>query len=673
MSTDAATASRAAAADEASAPASNAARLALVAILGLAALLRLWHLDQNGYGRQYYAAAVRSMLGSWHAFLFNSFDPAGFVSLDKPPVSMWVQVASAKLLGFSAFSVMLPQVLEGLVSVALIHHLVARRFGRPAGLLAALFLALTPIVVAIDRSNNTESCLIMVLLLAAWALIRAAETASPRLLVLAMALVGIGFNVKMAAALVVVPTFALVYLGCAAGLPMKRRIAHLTLASMVMAVVSLSWVTLFDLTPPGQRPYAGSTHRNSMLELALLHNGVDRFIPRWARGPALDGRDAAAPTPATAASEPGRAPRTPRSGPRPALWDQTPVGPLRLATPHLAGQMAWWLPLAVAGVILGGAPWRRLRRLTANQANVVLWAGWAFTYGVAFSFAAGVFHTYYVAVLAPALAALAGIGAMMLWQRWRTGLSAWAAPAMLLITAAWHSYIDRGGTDWQLEGWRGVLLVSVIGILVIAGAAMNWLSRRQDAGPSIGLGVLALLAMLTMPTAWAMSTVLIRPNVVAPSAQIARLAGGIAEVNELEPVPAAAPRGQRLLEFLRGNRRTERFLLAVPNAQQASPLIVRTGESVMAMGGYLGRDPILTPGDLERLVKAGELRYAILGGPSLVPPVTEGERALARWIGEHGRPVDPALWRDPPDPNRPYPATLARRPARLYDLRPEQQ
>jgi 4-amino-4-deoxy-L-arabinose transferase-like glycosyltransferase len=644
--------------------ASPAERMGLVAILGLAALLRLWHLEQNGYGRQYYAAAVRSMLTGWHAFLFNSFDPAGFVSLDKPPVSMWLQVASAKLLGFSAFSVMVPQVLEGLVSVALIHHLVARRFGRPAGLLAALLLALTPISVAVDRSNNTESCLIMVLLFAAWALIRAAETGSARLLVLAMALVGVGFNVKMAAALVVVPTFALVYLFGAVGPSIRRRLADLALASLVMVMVSLSWVTAFDLTPPDQRPYAGSTHHNSMLELALLHNGLDRFVPRWSREPALDGRDAAA----TAVAMPDRPSRTAQTGARPALWDRTPVGPLRLATPHLAGQMAWWLPLALAGVLLGAAPRGRLRRPSAERADILLWAGWAFTYAVAFSFAGGVFHTYYVAVIAPPLAALAAIGAARLWLQQRTGTLRSALPVVLLLTAVWHGYIDQGDAAWQLDGWRGLLLVAVAAILAIAAGAMRWLPR--DGRNAMGLGVLALTATLVMPLPWALSTVLVRPNVIAPAADIALLAAGTADFSEPEAPPSTTPRARRLLEFLRANRGSERYLLAVPNAQQASPLIVRTGESVMAMGGYLGRDPILTPAGLERLVNAGELRYAILGGPALIPPVSPGERALANWIREHGRPVDPAQWRDPADPSRPYP-TLGRRPARLYDLRPD--
>jgi 4-amino-4-deoxy-L-arabinose transferase-like glycosyltransferase len=154
------------------------------AVLVLAGALRLWRLDQNGYDNEYYSAAVRSMLNDWHNFFYNSSDPAGFVSVDKPPVALWVQVASAKLFGFHELSVLLPQVLEGLGAVWLLHHLVRRRFGTGAGLLAGLFLAVTPVSVAVDRSSNTDTCLVLALLLAAWALTRAAEDGRRRFLLL---------------------------------------------------------------------------------------------------------------------------------------------------------------------------------------------------------------------------------------------------------------------------------------------------------------------------------------------------------------------------------------------------------------------------------------------------------------------------------------------------------
>lgn len=185
------------------------------AILLLGAALRLWRLDANGFGTEYYAAGVRSMLESWHLFFFNAFDPAGFVTIDKPPTAFWIQAASAWLFGYSGLSLLLPQVVEGLLSIAILRHLVRRHFGEAAGLLAALFLALTPIAVAIDRSNNTDSALLLFLLLAAWAMLNAIERPSAWRVASAMALVGVAFNVKMLVALGVVPILGLAYLAAA--------------------------------------------------------------------------------------------------------------------------------------------------------------------------------------------------------------------------------------------------------------------------------------------------------------------------------------------------------------------------------------------------------------------------------------------------------------------------
>jgi 4-amino-4-deoxy-L-arabinose transferase-like glycosyltransferase len=195
--------------------------LGLTGILSLALALRCWNLGAGGFITPYYMAGVRSMSVSWHNFFFNAFDPTGFVSLDKPPLAFWIQTGSVALLGFSPFGVLLPQVLEGAASILLLSHLVGRVFGPAAGLLAALFLALMPIAVAVDRSNNTDTCLVLILLVAAWAVSRAVETGRARFLLLSASLVGIGFNTKMLVAFGVVPVFIALYIA-GAQIPMRR-------------------------------------------------------------------------------------------------------------------------------------------------------------------------------------------------------------------------------------------------------------------------------------------------------------------------------------------------------------------------------------------------------------------------------------------------------------------
>ncbi|HXJ81435.1 MAG TPA: glycosyltransferase family 39 protein [Candidatus Methylomirabilis sp.] len=630
--------------------------------------LRLWRLEQNGYGTQYYSAGVRSMMDSWHNFLFNSFDPAGFVSLDKPPVAIWVQVASAKLFGFSTLSVLLPQVVEGLASIALLYHLVARRFGAATGLLAALFLALTPISIVIDRSSNTDSCLVLVLLLAAWALTIATERGSAALLVLAMALVGVGFNVKMLAAFVVLPTFALLYF-VGAPLPWHRRLAHLTVGAFVLAVVSLSWVVLYDVTPAERRPFAGSSQSNSMLELAVGHNGMERFVRR--RGMLARGQGNA---PAAAPGQPG-APATPFGG-RLRVVDNVPVGPLRLADRHLAGQFAWLLPLAMAGVAAVAVRGTGRRPpLDLEQQAMVLWSGWALTYAIVYSYAGGIFHAYYLVTMAPPLSALAGMGVTALWS-WhrRGGRRALLLPVALLITAAWQLFIwsdDLVRVRMNTGDWR--LWLCLVMVLGACAASINLIagigSRRPIVRPSVALGM-GLGALLVTPIAWALGPSVARANVTMPFAALPG-APGREDPNgqTFWRGGAAIGRDPQLLAFLRANRRGERYLLATLNARLAAPAIIETGEPVMAIGGFMGSDPILTQERFAALAADGQVRFVLLGGDFSRRGRGESpQRSITDWVKANGVAVDPALWRSTPV------TTTGRAgrgtPPELYDLRP---
>ncbi|GHO53169.1 glycosyltransferase family 39 protein [Ktedonobacter robiniae] len=217
------------------------------------------------------------MLDSWHNFFFVSFDPGGFVTLDKPPLGFWLQAASAKLFGFSPFSILLPQALAGVLAVVVLYWLVRRHFGEVAALLAALALAISPISVVTDRNNTVDGMLILVILLGAWAVMRAAETGKLRWLLLCSVCIGLGFNIKMMQAYLVVPAYGLLYL-LAAPKRIWVRLLHLGLAALLMLTISLSWMVVVDQTPTSQRPYVGSTQDNSEFSLALGYNGIQRLL-----------------------------------------------------------------------------------------------------------------------------------------------------------------------------------------------------------------------------------------------------------------------------------------------------------------------------------------------------------------------------------------------------------
>src|SRR5256884_7160221 len=256
--------------------------LALGGITLISVFMNFFQLGKNGFG-SYYPPAVRSMMDNWHNFFFASYDPGGFVTVDKPPVGFWFQVASAKLFGFTPFSILLPQALAGVLSVILLYYLVRRHFGVVAGLLAALALALSPISVVTNRNITIDSTLALTLLLGAWAVMRAAETGRLRWLLLSAAIVGIGFNIKMMEAYLVVPAYGLLYL-LAAPKSLWTRIGHLILALLVLLAISASWIVAVDLTPASQRPYVDSTQDNSEISLAIGYNGIDRLLGRFGGG-----------------------------------------------------------------------------------------------------------------------------------------------------------------------------------------------------------------------------------------------------------------------------------------------------------------------------------------------------------------------------------------------------
>jgi len=569
--------------------------------------LRLWDLSANGFGNEYYAAGVRSMLQGAGLFFYNAFDPAGLVSLDKPPLAFWIQTIFAAMLGYGSWAIHLPQALAGTASVAMLYFMLRKPFGRTVALIAAFLLALSPIAIAVDRSNNTDAWLVLFLLIAAWLALRGRGLS----LLFAMVALGLAFNVKMLAALACGPAL-LAGWWLSSPLDWPRRLGWMVVGGLALAVVSLSWAVAFDLTPERLRPQAGSSRSGSMLELIIGHNGIERFVRSRPGAPSTT-------TIAPARTQTFRA----------LAYDAVPVGPLRLASPMLAGQFAWALPLALLGAVLA---WRRRRP------HVALWVGWTLTYGIVYSAAGGIFHIYYLATLAPPLAALAAIGGVELWRRGAVSLALGVA-----VTALWQAYLTGATLGWT-ETWIGFPAVALL-----AAAAAAWRDRRLTA-------LIGVVALLVLPTAWALSPIFSPGNLILPSASLPRWLG---MDDGRGPILSRTYRSQgddpKLLAFLEARRGTAKFLAATSNALLASPLIIHSGAPVMAFGGYLGNDPITSLDAFAERVKRGEVRYVLLS-PGRRPAQFDA------WVRARGRPVDPALWRSlPPEP---------RRAISLYDLAP---
>lgn len=339
------------------------------------------------------------------------------MSIDKPPLCFWLQAASAKIFGFTPLSIFLPQALAGVLSVLLLYHLVRRHFGVIAGLLAALALAISPISVVTNRNNTIDSTLVLVMLLGAWAVLRAAETGKLRWLLLCAVFVGLGFNIKMLEAYLVVPAYGLLYL-LAAPRRLRVRIGHLALAALLLLTISLSWAVAVDLTPAGSRPYVGSSQNNSEVSLALGYNGIQRLLGQFGFGGSNAGNSTSNTSgnttgsfpPAGAGSGtfngrnfsqpgvggPGQPPQGFGSGGGgTGMFNTGNPGLLRLFNEPLGGQIVWLLPMALLGML--ALAWQRSQRFREDrqQHSLILWGIWLVTMAVFFS-VAGFFHQYYI-------------------------------------------------------------------------------------------------------------------------------------------------------------------------------------------------------------------------------------------------------------------------------------
>lgn len=629
-------------------------RVGLGAILVLAGILDAWQLDRQGYGNSYYAAAVRSMLTGWHNFFFNAFDPGGFVAIDKPPLGFWIEAASARLFGFNGISLLLPQAVAGVLSVAVLYRLVARSFGAPAGLFAALALAVTPISVVGNRTNNIDSQLVLVVLLAAWAAIRATETGRLRWLLLTAVLLGLGFNVKMLQAYLVLPSCGLVY-ALAAPIRLRARIAHLAAATIVLLVASFWWVAAVDLTPAAQRPYVGSSCTNSELNLALGYNGLSRlsrglFTTCEASGAGQTSAQSGGATARQGAAVPGGA--IPGGGPGGA-GENGAAEPLRLLNDQLGSQIGWLLPLAAIGLLIAALQTRvrglfdreRFRlALDSRQQSLVLWGMWLLTQGIFFS-VAGFFHTYYLVMLAPAVAALGGIGAVALWREYgRADRRAWLLPAALIGVALVQAHLLSPYPDYSR--W---LTPPILGLCAVAALALILARQRVHLGGPVILGAATagMLSLLGAPITWAAYTAGhassgALPQAGPPSrngdgrfAAFGRFAGGAvggigAPLDELATPGRDGPgTGQAvdrgLLAYLERHQGSTTYLLAVASSMSADPYIIATGKPVMALGGFAGSDQILSLSRLQALIRNHTVRFFQLsaggGFPGgIIPP-----------------------------------------------------
>jgi len=525
-------------------------RLAFAGLLVATAALYLVNLSANGWGNDFYAAAVQSMTKSWEAFFFGSFDAGNVVTVDKPPAALWVMALSARVFGLSSWSILVPQVLMAVATVALLYAAVRRVAGPGAALLAGAAMALTPVAVLMFRFDNPDALLVLLMVAAAAAVVRAVEQAGTRWLLLAGALLGLAFLTKTAQALLVLPALAAAYLW-AAPTGLWRRVRQLLAAGLAMVVVGGWWFVAVALWPAADRPYIGGSTNNSAIELALGYNGLGRIFGQGGfgdgRGGAADAANGGAPglsgsgtagVPAGAAGggmtgvpgggtaySPGGAagsgvagvPGGATAGGAADAAGGLPGGPGgfegggggpfgggaglgRLFANDVGGQIAWLLPAALALLVIGIVLTRRAPRTDRLRASLIVWGGWTVVTALVFSLMEGIFHQYYTVALAPGVAALVGIGGALLWQRRSAAGARWTLAALVVGTAAW-AWVLLGRTPDFVPWLRWVIVA--IGLV---GAALLLLPGRGRVVAAAALAA-AVASALLGPAAYAVDTV----------------------------------------------------------------------------------------------------------------------------------------------------------------------
>jgi len=580
-------------------------RPALAGLLLATAMLYLWGLSASGYANGFYSAAVEAGSKSWKAFFFGAFDSSSFITVDKPPASLWVMDLSARLFGVNSWSILVPQALEGVAAVGLLYTTVRRKFTPQAGLLAGAVMALTPIAALMFRFNNPDALLVLLLVGASYAMVRAVDDGRTRWIVLAGTLVGFGFLTKMLQAFLVLPGFAAVYL-YAAPVRWTRRIKQVLIGGVATVVSAGWWVAIVALTPASARPYIGGSQHNSILELIWGYNGLGRITGQETGSVGGAGNAA------------GR-------------WG--PTGITRMFNSEFGSQISWLLPAAL--ILLAGMLWigRRAPRTSGQRAQVLLWGSWLVVTGLTFSLAAGIIHPYYSVALAPPIGALVGIGTTGLWRH-RARPAARLVLAAAMAATTWWSYALLSRIPTWHPGLRtAVVVIGVAATIAIAAGAS--LPRRVAAV----VAAAALVAGLAGPAAYAVSTAATAHSGALPSAGPAGQGfagpanGGLGGLLDTA-APSAA-----LTTMLRTNASSYRWVAATVGSNSAAGVQISTGLPVIAIGGFNGTDPTPTLAQLQALVRAGKVHYFLasggggFGGPGGGPGGgSAAAQAITSWV-----------------------------------------
>lgn len=632
-------------------------RPALLILLLLTAAAYIWGLGQSGWANSFYSAAVQAGTKSWKAFFFGSIDAANFITVDKPPASIWVMELSARIFGLNSWSMLIPEALEGVACVWVLYLAVRRWFSAGAALLAGAILAITPVAALMFRFNNPDALLVLLLTASSYAFTRALEEGKTKWLLWASVLIGLGFLAKMLAAFLIIPVFVLVYL-LFAPVTVRRREVQMVVSAMTVLVSAGWWVAIVQLTPAANRPYIGSSQNNSLLNLIFGYNGLGRLTGNES-GMGGQGGGGNIGIGRFSGSMGGSGGFTGGFGGTMGSYAANMGGPgggmggnfsgstglTRLFNSEMGGQISWLIPAAL--ILLVVAVWlvRRNWKSDRTVPALLLWGGTFLVTGIVFSFSQGTIHSYYTIALAPSIGAIIGISAEVLWNR-RDQLAARSGLATAIaLTAIWSfALLDRTPT-WN--PWMRAAILIIGGAAAIAIVIGPRLGRRL----TITAAAVGMAACLAGPFAYTLQTIATPHTGSTPSAGPTTNGGGFSgrfgppsmnstnsptggsgnsgfgsfsgnrSGNFNQGAPSGgfgggsdATPGKEMVKLLQQSASKFTWAAATVGSQSSAPYQLATSEPIMDIGGFTGSDPTPTLSQFEKYVSEGKIHYFISGG-----------------------------------------------------------
>jgi len=639
--------------------------VALAALLLGTAVLYFWNLSENGWANSFYSAAVQAGSEWWKAFFYGSSDAANSITVDKPPASLWLMALSVRLFGLHSFAILLPEVLLGIATVYVVYRTVRRYFGPGAGLLAGFALAITPVAVLMFRFNNPDALLVFLMTLAAWATLRAIEATGRRgvwWMTAVGAILGLAFLTKTLQSFLVIPFFGIAYLVCANS-TFRTRVIGSVAAIAALLVGAGWWIAIVELVPSSARPYVGGSQNDSFLELTFGYNGLGRINGNETGsvgGGMPGGGDMAGGMPAGG----------PGGGAGGGMWGGT--GIWRMFDSEQGSQISWLIPAAI--ILLVAALWFRGRapRTDMRRAALIVFGGWFLVTMATFSFMSGIFHSYYTVALAPAIAAIVGMGAAEAWQRRDRLFARIVLAAAALAVGIWGFVLLTRVEDYG--DWLRILVLATgiaaaLGLLVIDRLARLVVTAVLVLAVVSGFSGQAAYAVSTVSHSVTGSIVSAGPSSMGgpggggmpgggPGGMPGGMAGGApgaaggtggtgngagagagAAGGAQDGVPggtgttgttdgaAGGSRGggigglleseapsQEVVDALEENADQFTWVAAAVGSMNASGLQLATEDPVMAIGGFNGSDPSPTLEEFQQYVANGEIHYFVGSG-----------------------------------------------------------